>query len=183
MALLILGLVLWTFPHLMKEMTPGLRAKLPEGAGKGIVAVSAFAAVALMVIGYRGAEFTAVYTPPGWGLHANNLLMIIAVVMLTAAHSKSRLRHKVRHPMLTGSLIWGVAHLLVRGDLASLVLFGGIILWSLLAMALTNARVHEYVPFAGGSAKGDLRLVLISIAVFAVIAVVHTFLGYSPFPG
>ncbi|MFT6451069.1 MAG: putative membrane protein [Halocynthiibacter sp.] len=183
MALLILGLILWTFPHLMKEMTPGLRAKLPEGAAKGIVAISAFVAVALMVIGYRGAEFTAVYTPPSWGQHANNLLMLIAVVLIALGHSKSRLRSKLRHPMLTGSIVWGVAHLLVRGDLASIILFGGIIIWSFLAMALTNVRVHDYVPYAGGSAKGDLRLVLISIAVFAVIAGLHTYLGYSPFPG
>ncbi len=183
MTLIILGLILWTYPHLMKEITPGLRAKLPEGPGKGIVAISAFVAVALMVIGYKGAQFSEVYSPPSWGQHANNLLMILAVVLIAAAHSKSRLRRYIRHPMLTGSLVWGLAHLLVRGDLASVVLFGGIILWSLFAMAITNKRAHAYVPFAGGSAKGDLRLALISIAVFAVIALIHTFLGYSPFPG
>lgn len=183
MALIVLGLLLWTWPHMWKELTPGLRARLPDGAAKGIVALTSLGAIVLMVIGYRGAEIVPLYTPPSWGMHLNNLLMFIAVGMFGVGNSKSRLRGAIRHPMFTGTILWGIAHLLVNGDLASVVLFGGMILWAVLGWIVTNARVHDFVPYAGGSLKGDIRLAIITLVVFVVIVIIHTWLGYRPIPG
>ena len=35
---------------------------------------------------------------------------------------------------------------------------------------------------APGTVAGDVRLVVITLVVFAVIATIHTWLGYWPFP-
>jgi len=183
MLLIAIGLLLWTFPHLLKQIAPGLRARLGDGAARPLVAVVTLISVLLMVIGFRGADYIAVYDPPAWGRHLNNLLMVVAIVLLAAAHSRSRLKRHLRHPMLMGSMLWGVAHLLVNGDAASLLLFGGIAIWSLFAMTITNQRAHDYVPYAGGSTAGDIRLAAISAVLFAVIVAIHTWLGYWPFPG
>ena len=56
MLLLILGLLLWSFAHLMKRVTPGFRAAMPDTAGKLLVTVLSLAAIVLMVIGFRAAE-------------------------------------------------------------------------------------------------------------------------------
>jgi len=55
MLLLILGLALWIGAHLCKRLAPGLRESLGP-ASKGVIAVLILVGLALMVIGYRGAE-------------------------------------------------------------------------------------------------------------------------------
>ncbi len=184
MTLLILGLLLWAGAHLVKRLAPGARAALQEKMGdgsKGLIAAVILLSVVLMVLGYRSAD-GAVY----WGrtsamVGINNLLMLVAVALFGVGNSKSRLRGKLRHPMLTGLIVWGVAHLLVNGDVASFILFGGLIVWALLEMVLVNWGSHEYVPYQGGSRAGDIRLAVITLVVYGVIAAIHAWLGYSPF--
>ncbi len=177
---LILGLALWTYFHLMKRITPGLRARLGD-PGKGLVALGSIAGIVLMVIGYRAADPTPLWYF-GWAIHLNNLLMVISVVLLGVGNSKSRLRGKMRHPMLTGALIWAVAHLLVNGDVPSLVLFGGLGLWSIASMLLINRDEPAPAPYTEGTVQGDIRLGVISLVVFAVIVALHIWLGPTPFP-
>jgi uncharacterized membrane protein len=133
-------------------------------------------------VGYRGAAFVPVYGPPGWGIHVNNLLMLGAVGLLGAGHSKGRARSWLRHPMLTAVVVWAVAHLLVNGDRASLVLFGWMGLWAVAEMALISAREPAWVRPATGTVAGDVRWVVITLVVFGVIVAVHAWLGYPPFP-
>jgi hypothetical protein len=84
--------------------------------------------------------------------------------------------------MLTGVTVWAIAHLLVNGDAASLVLFGWLGLWAVGSMAVINAREPAWARPAPGPASGDLRLLLITAVIYAVIAAIHTWLGYWPFP-
>ncbi len=184
--LLGLGLALWSVGHFWKRIAPQQRARLQDKMGdasKGVVAGALLISVVMMVIGYRGSDFIAVYDPPSWGRHLNNLLMLVAVVLLGLGNSKSRLRRFMRHPMLAGTALWGGAHLLVRGDLASIILFGGIVIWALIEMVLINARGPAWAAPDNGSLAGDIRLGLISALVFAVIAFIHNWLGYWPFGG
>lgn len=183
MFLILLGLLLWTWPHNMKSLTPGLRAQLGDKTAPMVTAIASVLAIVLMVLGYRGADDAAfVYAPPAWGQHANNLLALIAVFLLALGHSKSRLRGKLRHPMLSAVILWAIAHLLVRGDAASLLLWGGLIAWALLSMMLINRRVPHASPYTGGSLAGDIRLVVISLVVFAVVVLLHGWLGPNPLP-
>lgn len=187
MSLLIAGLVLWAVAHLFKRLFPGLRTALTEaiGAGpsKGLFAVALVAALAMMILGYQRAPFVNVWFPPAWGIHLNNLLMLLSVALFGMGKSRGRARSWLRHPMLTGVVVWAVAHLLVNGDLASVVLFGGLGAWALVNMALINAREPAWERPRPGPASGDARLVAISLAGFAVIAGIHAWLGYWPFPG
>jgi hypothetical protein len=41
-----------------------------------------------------------------------------------------RIKAAVKHPMLLAVKIWALAHLLVNGDLASVLLFGGFLAWA-----------------------------------------------------
>ncbi|WP_417249609.1 NnrU family protein [Celeribacter sp.] len=181
MEFLILGVLLWSGAHLFKRLAPTARAKLGE-RGKSPIAIVIVASVLMMVIGYRGNESDVLYVLPEFTRHINNLLMLIAVALLGLGNSKSRLRAKMRHPMLAGVVVWSVAHLLVNGDVASIVLFGGLLIWALVEMVVINAKVSDYVPYTGGSVAGDVRLALITLVVFAVIGVLHMYIGPSPFP-
>ena len=184
MTLLVLGFLLWTAAHFLKRLAPGARQAMQEKMGdgsKGVIALLLLFSVVLMVIGYRAADTTFYWgrSPAMTGI--NNLLMLVAVALFGLGSSKSRLRAKLRHPMLAGVVVWAIAHLMVNGDVASFVLFGGLAVWALVEMVLINRAEPEYTPFDGGSAAGDARIVIISLVVYAVFAGIHTLLGYNPF--
>ena len=186
MTLLILGLLIWTVPHVFKRAMPGAREALAQSAGagpaRGIMALLIAIGLVLIIVGYRRAPFVPVYDPPGWGIHLNNLMMLVAVFLVGAGKSKGHARSWLRHPMLTGVTVWAVAHLLVNGDQASLLMFGWLGLWAVGSMLLVNAREPVWNRPAPGPVSGDVRLVVIGLVVFAVIVAVHTWLGYPPFP-
>lgn len=188
MTLMILGILLWSAGHLFPILAPDARAravlKLGEGPYKGAFSAVALIAVVLMVIGYRQADFVNLWFPPAWTVHLNNLLMLVAVFLIGAKHAKSSAKHYVRHPMLSGVVVWAVAHLLVNGDLASVVLFGGLLAWAVVAMTGTNARDGAWVRPPKGTTAGLVRHLVITVVVFGVIVVIHgPILGVRPIPG
>lgn len=186
MTLLVLGLILWTVPHLLKRAAPGARAGLDGAVGagpaRGVIAGTILLGVVLIVTGFRGAPFVPVYEPPSWGIHLNNLAMVAAVALLGMGHSRGRARSWLRHPMLTGVLVWALAHLIVNGDLASVILFGWMGAWALASMLIINAREPVWNRPEPGPVSGDIRLAVITLVLFAVITAIHSWLGYWPFP-
>lgn len=176
---LVLGVLLWTYSHTMKRMNPGFRAGLGD-AGKGLVAVLSLVALGLMIWGYRSAEVIPLWQPPAAMRHANNALMLLAVLLVGMGANRGRLRTLLRHPMLTSVVLWAVAHLLVNGDLASIELFGGLGLWAVVDLRLINRMEPAWVPPAPGPWRNDALYLLASLVLLAVIIWVHTWLGYPP---
>lgn len=182
MTLLILGVLLWSAAHLFKRLAPAARARMGDPA-KGMVALALAVSVVLMVIGYRGAEFLPVYTPlPGMG-HLNNTLMLVSIFLFGVGGTKGTLYPKMRHPMLTGMILWSVAHLLVNGDVASLVLFGGLGLWAVVSILLINAAGPWVRPTDGRGLKGDAMNLVGTLVIYGLIAGIHIWLGHNPFLG
>ncbi|MDP4033012.1 MAG: NnrU family protein [Pseudorhodobacter sp.] len=182
MLMLSLGVVLWVGAHLFKRLAPMRRATMGEKA-KGPIALVLLAALVLMIWGYRIAEVEPVYMVlPGMG-HVNNALMLVAVFLFGVSGTKGVLYTRMRHPMLWGTVIWAVAHLLVNGDLASILLFGGIGLWALVEMGLINLGTVWTAPTAGRGLKGDAMNLAGALVLYGIIAYVHLWLGHSPFLG
>jgi uncharacterized membrane protein len=177
--LLLIGVGLWIAAHFYKRFAPEARAKMGD-KGKGVVAMGIVAGLVLMIIGYRMAAFIPVWTPPSFFTGINNLMMIGAIVLFGMSATTGRLRGKMRHPMLAAVMVWAVAHLMVNGDLASILLFGSMLIWAVLSVHLINGAETWNRP-EPGEANNDIKLVIISVVVFVVIVGVHTLLGYSPF--
>ncbi|MGF1561822.1 MAG: NnrU family protein [Geminicoccaceae bacterium] len=179
MALMLLGLVLFIGMHLMP--VTGGKAALIERLGdkpyKAVFVLVSLAGIVVLVMGYNRADYVPVYTPPLWGRHLTMLLMLIGVVLVVAAYSPSRIKQMLGHPMLTGVALWGLGHLFVRGDLASLLLFGGIGGYAVLARILSIGRVSPVtakLPSQG--LRADLITVAIGIALYAALLVAHPWL-------
>lgn len=179
MIVLILGLALWTVTHFLKRLAPDIRARMGD-PGKGIIAVLIIVSVVLMVIGYRGAAFVPVWEPPTFLRHVNNLLMVFAFYIYGVGATKGLLSAKIRHPQLTGFKIWAVAHLLVNGDAASIVLFGGLLVWAVAQVILINRNVSWQRPEAV-SIKGDFTALIIGLFLMSIVAAIHIWLGVNPF--
>jgi len=182
MILLILGVGIWSAAHLFKRLAPGPRGAMGM-AGKGVVAVGILTGLVLMIWGYRVADLVPVYAPlPGMG-HANNLLMLVAIYLYGVGGAKGRVSHMLRHPMLLGTIVWSVAHLLVNGDLASIILFGGIAVWAFVQMLAINLREGGWMPAHRIKPRGDLVNVGVTLVVYAVVSAIHIWLGRNPFLG
>ena len=186
MLLLILGLGLWSAAHLVKPMAPASRRSLGERHGErpvrlvmaGLIVLS----LVLMVVGYQRAAFINVWYPPAWTIHLNNLLMLIAVMLFAGSAPRSPVRRFTRHPQLNGVKTWAVAHLIVNGDLASIILFGGLLAWAVVAMIAINRRDGKPPTEYEWSAARWARTIVISLVVFVLIAAVHAWLGVWPLP-
>lgn len=181
MIYLVLGVALWVAAHIFKRVAPDLRAQMGN-VGKALVAVGILAGLGLMILGYKQAEVVNLWFPPTWAVHLNNLLMLVALFIYGMSATTGRLRGRMRHPQLTAVMIWAVAHLLVNGDLAPVVLFGGMLIWAVLEVILIN-RAQDWVRPKPGPAKKDIILVIITLVMFVVIAGIHMWLGVRPFPG
>jgi hypothetical protein len=76
----------------------------------------------------------------------NNLLMVLAIYLYAASGAKSALARKMRHPQLIAVKTWALAHLLVNGDLPSLILFGGLLAWAVVSVILINRAQRDWTP-------------------------------------
>ena len=179
MTLIVLGLALWWAAHLWKRLAPASRASMGD-AGKGVVAVAVLASVVLMVMGYRGVDQIDLWYPPAFLTHLNNLLMLFAVYLYAASGMKTRITKAIRHPQLTAVKTWAVAHLLVNGDLAAIVLFGGILAWAVVSVILINkAEPRPALPAPAPVGK-EIGAVVGAVLVMGVVMMIHNWLGVAP---
>lgn len=179
--ILILGVALWWAAHLFKRVAPERRAAMGD-KGKGAVAIALVASIILMVFGYRGTDFVHVWSPPSFFVHINNLAMLVALYMMSPAPKRGKLIAGMRHPMLTGFGLWAAAHLLVNGDLSSIIMFGGLLIWAIVARQTINAAQPEWQPSTGGSYAKDAMFAVGSVILLGVIGAIHNWLGVWPFP-
>lgn len=185
--ILALGVGLWVAAHMFKRLAPAQRAALTRAMGegsKGIFALLIVASIVLMVIGYQRAELIWLWFPQVWFGHLNNLLVLVAFYVYGIGMARGVLSTKVRHPQLWGTFIWAAAHLLVKGHLAGLILFGGLAVWALAAIAAINAQDGGWSPKpAKGGWMRDLVAVPIVLVVYAIVGAIHAWLGVNPFGG
>lgn len=174
-----IGLLLWSMVHLLPSLAPALRgamiARMGEGAYKGIFSLLLVVAIVLMVVGWRAADYAIVYDPPAWGRHLNMTAMLFAVFLLGAGQSKSRAARWIRHPMLTGVLIWALGHLAANGDSRSLLLFGGMALWSIIAMIAISRRQGAWVKPTVAPLGRELLGIGIALAIYALLFWAHPY--------
>jgi uncharacterized membrane protein len=179
---LIPGVALWWGAHLFKRVAPARRESMGE-AGKGLVTGLLVASLVLMVMGYRAADPVQLWNPPSFLWHLNNLLMVLAVYFFAASGMKTAITRRVRHPQLTGFKTWAVAHLLVNGDLASVVLFGGLLAWAVVEVIVINRAQPDWTPPAPTPVGKEIGAVVGAVVVTLLIGLVHGWLGPWPFPG
>ena len=185
MTLLLTGVLIWAIVHLMPAVSPGTKsslvAKLGENGYKGLFSLPILAAVFLMVMGWRSIEQPEYYyfLPP-WSRHLGMLIVVIGFVLMGASNYRSRIKRVLRHPQLTGFMLWALAHLMMNGDSRSVVLFGGLGLWAILQIVLINRRDGAWVkpePSGWGMELGGL---LVSLAVVALFVFIHPWVAGIP---
>ncbi len=180
MAMLIAGVVIWCAVHLMPSVLPTARTaltlKLGEGPYKGLFALSILAGIVLIVLGWRSTVPNLVYLPPAWGYTAVKALMLPALILMAGASMKTNLKRFIRHPQLTGVIVWAIAHLLANGDIRSVILFGGLGLWALLEIVLISRREGSWQRPGAVPLVGELKPVVAGVVAYAALMWLHPYL-------
>ena len=182
MALLIAGVLLWSFTHFMPTIAQpqrqALLGKLGENGYKGLFSLLLIAAILMMVFGWRSIEEpTYLYTLPLWTRHLGMLLVLVAFILFVASGMPTRIKQIIRHPQLTGVVIWAGAHLLMNGDSRSLVLFGGMGSWALLEIMLINRREGAWVKPALPGIGQEMKILVIGVVVFLAVMFAHPWIA------
>ncbi len=178
--LLIAGVALWAGAHLFKRVAPDRRAEMGD-RGRGLVAGLLVLSILLMILGYRWAPYVPVWSPPSFLTHVNNLGMLAAFYLMSPAPKKGRFLTGLRHPMLLGFGVWAGVHLLVNGHLAAIILFGGLLAWSVFAAMAINRAVPDWTAPPAGEIKWDAIGLAGSVVLLVVVGYIHFWLGVWPF--
>jgi len=152
MVMLVIGLAVFLGIHLLPAFPP-VRAAVIDSLGerryKAAFSLASAIGLALIVLGY--AHSTArdrLFAPVALATAIAPLAMCVSFVLLAAANMRSHLRRSLRHPMLTGILIWSGVHLLANGDRTGTVLFGAFFAFALidLVSAVRRRAVRSFEP-------------------------------------
>ena len=178
MFFLSLGMVTFIGIHLLptfSSLRQNIVSHLGEGPFKGIFSAIAMGGLILIIIGMINTEFRPIWDPPIWGKRVALVLMPLPFILLASANMKSNTKRFTRHPMLWGISLWSVVHLFANGDLASLILFGGLGSFSLFAMFSANIRGAEKQE-TKYPIKKDLMTVAVGLAAYSGFLLTHSFL-------
>lgn len=177
MGLLIAGVLLWSGAHLFKRVFPESRAKLGS-AGRGVVAIVLAASLVLMFLGYRHATGPALWIADPSVMIVTNGLALFAVYLMAASVGGTWITQKLPHPQLTAVKAWAIGHLLINGTLASVVLFGGLLVWATLSVILINRQDGSPSSVVAVSPGKEVVTGVAAVLAFGLIAFIHIALGY-----
>lgn len=187
---LILGLVIFLGVHSVRIVADGWRTRVIAQWGaqpfKGTYALLSLLGFGLIVWGFGQARLAPVllWQPPLPMRHVAALLTLVSFVFLVAAYLPGNaIKARLRHPMLLGTKVWALAHLMANGKLADVVLFGAFLVWAIVCFRAARQRDRINPPPALPSSAWATGLtVVLGVAAWAGFAFWgHLYLiGVSP---
>jgi uncharacterized membrane protein len=202
--------LLFVFIHVLSS-TP-LRARIVhaigEGAFRGLFSLASAVVLVWLLLAYGRAPYVELWTPAPWtrwvpivvmpfasiffifGLTTPNPLSVGQENRIEATEPASGFLKVTRHPLFWSFALWAVAHIPANGDLASLYLFGAILLLSLVGMPLIDrkkearfgaawgpfALTTSVVPFLA-AIQGRARLTLADFSLWRVALGLALYVG------
>lgn len=168
---LILGLALFFLFHSISIINLPLRDKLAansEVAWKVFFGIISGIGIVLMIKGYGDLKFspTILYVSPTWFQHVAALLLLPVFVLFFAPYFPGRISRGAKHPQLVAVKLWSVAHLLVNGTLADVLLFGSFLVWAVADRISMKRRPSRPVPGLPVSNTNDIIVVVLGLAVY-----------------
>lgn len=166
MLFLILAALLWVGVHVGISGTAlrgRLVARIGEAAFTLAFSTASFAAIALLVMAWQGAETTPIWVAPAWLRWVIAALMLPVFVLFACslignptaiggaglvAHGPRGIQRVTRHPMMCAFAAWAALHILGNGDTAAIVFFGAFLVTAVAGMPSIDAKMAARHPQA-----------------------------------
>ena len=173
MAILIVGLVLFSMSHLIPSF-PKMRENIIGCSGlkryKLVFSLVSAISVGLIVYGFNIAPGSMLYVPTESGNLAAIVLMFPATYLFmsnSVASPPSSAQFYTAHPLNWGVILWCISHLVTNGDLPGVIMFSTFLLVSLVSIYSGNKR--------GAKPKKDVRPPVSRELVFLIaVAIVYS---------
>jgi len=187
--------------------------RIGEGPYRGLYSLIAVVALAWLILAYGAAPHVPLWAWAPWQNYVPLVIMPVALLLVvggltvrnpTAVGQDDALQEDeavrgllriTRHPFLWGAGLWGLAHLVPNGDLASMIFFGTLATLGILGAALIDAkrrglggadwrrfeRASSFIPFAAiaagrqslGRAAAEFGAVRLLVVVVLYGALLH----------
>lgn len=157
---LVAALLLFVALHSIPAV-PAVRGRLIAAVGRPTY-FGAYSVVSLMMLGWvfyaaLSVDYIPLWDVAPWQAHVTflaapiGLFFVLAGLLSVNPMSISVRQGQVpgaivritRHPVLIGFLFWSLGHVVPNGDLRSVILFGGLALFSLGGMAMAEKRARK----------------------------------------
>jgi uncharacterized membrane protein len=185
------GLILFLGAHSIRAWGEPVRARLVARLGenrfKGVYALVSALGLILMVWGYGQARASGglLWVSPVGARHLGTLFTLLGLICLAAAYVPGTyIRAWLGHPMMIGVGLWAVGHLLAKGTVASLLLFGGFLAWVVATYPAARRRDRAAgVTRPPAGPLRDLAAVAVGIGFWGLLAFwLHELvIGVAPF--
>ncbi|MEF8793101.1 NnrU family protein [Thiohalorhabdus sp.] len=175
MSLLVLGLVLFIGVHSVSIVSHQWRdaaaTRLGEGVWKLLYSIVAVCGLVLIVAGYGMArqDPSVLYVPPEWLRHLSMLLLVFVFPMVLAAYLPGRIQTTLKHPLLVAVKTWALAHLLVNGTVADVVLFGVLLVWAVADRISLKRRPARPAPSLPWTKANDVVAVVGGLGIYLAL--------------
>jgi uncharacterized membrane protein len=175
MTMLVIATVAFLATHFVTStpLRPALVNAMGEWPYRGVYSLVAFVTLGWMVWAYASAPRELLWSgfpnTPYWAMpvafvliacgYWRNPTMVGADKLLKSEDPARGMIRITRHPIMWGIMLWAAAHILSRGDLKSLVFFGGFLVVALVGTLSMDSRkkanpdwprfaaVTSHVPF------------------------------------
>ncbi|HEY8251165.1 MAG TPA: NnrU family protein [Burkholderiales bacterium] len=209
MTMLVIATVAFIATHFVTStpLRPALVNAMGEWPYRGVYSLVAFVTLGWMVWAYASAPRELLWSgfpnTPYWAMpvafvliacgYWRNPTMVGADKLLKSEDPARGMIRITRHPIMWGIMLWAGAHIVARGDLKSLVFFGGLLVVALVGTLSMDSRkkanpdwprfaaVTSHVPFVA-IAQGRNRIVwreigwlrpAIGLAAFFAVLLFH----------
>lgn len=157
---LVAALLLFVALHSIPAV-PAVRGRLIAAVGRPTY-FGAYSVVSLMTLGWvfyaaLSVDYIPLWDVAPWQAHVTFLAAPIGLFFVLAGllsvnpmsisvrqgQAPGAIVRITRHPVLIGFLFWSLGHVVPNGDLRSVILFGGLTLFSLGGMAMAEKRARK----------------------------------------
>jgi uncharacterized membrane protein len=182
------GLLLFFGIHSISVFALPLRNRLAatsEYGWKAVYSLFAIVGLILLIRGYGEIRLssTIYYVSPLWLRHVSALLLLPVFILFIAPYFPSRINKIMKHPQLVAVKLWALAHLLVNGSTADLMLFGAFLVWAVVVRISLKRRPVREVPHLPESKANAVIVIVAGLGLYVVFTLwLHgALIGVKPF--
>ncbi len=173
MILLFIAVAMFTAVHLVPAL-PSIKSRLKErfgaayGPGFGLVATITLIGI---VVAWSFTSFEPVYEPVKFFRYINMAFSLLAFMFLGIFFFRGKLRQFFRFPFAIAVVFWSTGHLIANGDQASIILFGGLLIFAIVFIILS--LINKVFPTLVVRDGHDVLSLVIGVSVYIAMVQLH----------